>query len=302
MIERLRGFAADCGRRFGIKLTNTLVVKNARGVMPGETMYLSGRPLHMLAITLLDQLHRALPGVLRVGPQDDAPVSVAFSAGVDKDNLIETVGLGLRPVTICSDLLRPGGYGRMAQGLRKLARHMAAEGHADLSALQGGAHERALAAGHPDAVAAYAAALADPATAARYGAEGDLRPPRQVDHVLEMFDCVACTNCVTVCPNDAFLTVPTPAGGDLSAREQYLVLAELCNDCGNCTTFCPEIGSPQVIKPRLYTQPQVWQARGRDGFLLEPGANGPTVRGEGEAAARLQKMLAGDALPLSLDE
>lgn len=302
MIERLRDFAAGCGRRFGVKLTNTLVVKNARGVMPGETMYLSGRPLHVLAITLLDRLHRALPVVLRVGPQDDAPVPVAFSAGVDKDNLIATVGLGLRPVTICSDLLRPGGYGRMAQGLRKLVRHLADDGLTDLAALQRGAQDKAVSEGHRDAVAAYAAALADPATAPRYGAGGDLRPPRQVDHVLEMFDCVACTNCVTVCPNNAFLAVPTLAGGDLSAREQYLVLAELCNDCGNCTTFCPETGSPQVIKPRLYTQPQVWRARGREGFLLVPGEHGPEVQGDGEVAAQLQEMLAGDALPLSLDK
>ena len=59
----LRAFAAERGRRFGIKLTNTLVVANHRGVMPGDKMYLSGAPLHVLAVTLLDRLVEALPGV-----------------------------------------------------------------------------------------------------------------------------------------------------------------------------------------------------------------------------------------------
>jgi putative selenate reductase len=83
-----------------------------------------------------------------------------------------------------------------------------------------------------------------------------------------MFDCVACTNCVSVCPNDAFFQVPSKDREDLEARAQYLVLAELCNDCGNCTTFCPEEGAPHQIKPRLFTDPAAWETAGRQGFLL----------------------------------
>ncbi len=299
MIERLREFAADNGRRLGIKLTNTLVVRNARGVMPGESMYLSGRPLHVLAVTLLERLHRALPGVLQVADQTDAPVPVAFSAGVDKDNLAEVVALGLRPVTICSDLLRPGGYGRMAQGLRKLQRRMREQGLADLSGLTAAAHADARAAGRADAVAAYADTMASPEAVARYGA-GGLKPPRTVDRVLEMFDCTACTNCVTVCPNNAFFTVPTPPDQGLEAREQYLVLAELCNDCGNCTTFCPEDGEPQKVKPRLYTRPEAWLMRDKDGYLVESGEEGVTVSGADETAARLVRLLSGADLPFVL--
>ena len=40
----------------GLKLTNTLVVANGRGVLPEERMYLSGKPLHVLAATLADRL------------------------------------------------------------------------------------------------------------------------------------------------------------------------------------------------------------------------------------------------------
>ncbi len=300
MIDRLRGFAAGCGRRFGIKLTNTLVVENRRGIMPGDRMYLSGRPLHVLAMTLLEKLHNALPGVLRLGADDRAPVPVAFSAGIDKDNLQEAVALGLGPVTICSDLLRPGGYGRMAQGLRKLVRFMKENGLADLAALRGHAQEAALAGGHRDAVAAAAARLATPEGCARYALAGSEKPLRRVEHVLEMFDCVACTNCVTVCPNNAFVSVPTAGVEGLQAREQYAVLAELCNDCGNCTTFCPEDGAPQLVKPRLYTMPAVWESRGREGFLLQEDGGAVAVSGESEAAARLAELLDPETLPVVL--
>ncbi len=297
MIERLRDFATGCGHRLGIKLTNTLVVANSLGILPGEQVYLSGRPLHVLAVALLDRLHHALPGILRLAGQTEAPVSVAFSAGIDKDNVADMVAVGLRPVTLCSDLLRPGGYGRMAQSLRKLVRDMKERGIPDLKVLEMKAAERARQAGHQDAVMAYSAALAEPAGGKRYGLVSGLKEPRRIDHILQPFDCIACTNCVTVCPNNAFFSVPTPPGSGLQAREQYLVLAELCNDCGNCTTFCPETGSPQQIKPRLYTQPDTWQARGQDGFLLQSGNDGVTVNGDPEAAARLQAMLGQDDVP-----
>ncbi len=287
MIGRLRDFAAARGREFGLKLTNTLVVKNTRSVMPGDNMYLSGKPLHLMAMTLLERLHEALPGQLRIAGQD-GPVPVAFSAGIDKDNVAEAVALGLAPVTICSDLLKPGGYGRMTQGLRKLSRAMGEAGAADLAGWQAAAAKAALAAGHNDAVAHRVADLATPEGYARYALPKTGKALREVDHQLEMFDCVACTNCVTVCPNNAFLSVPSSEMEGLEAKAQYLVLAELCNDCGNCTTFCPEVGAPHVIKPRLFLDAGNWKMRGKDGFVVEKDG---TVRG-GEGAEQIASILA----------
>jgi len=267
MIDRLDSFAADHGHEFGIKLTNTLVVANRRGVMPGPRMYLSGKPLHVMAVTLLDQLADALPGRLRLGAGTGS-IPVAFSAGIDKDNLTASVALGLTPVTICSDLLKPGGYGRMAQGLRKLVKEMKASGLSDLAGLRRQADAAAHQAGLRDSAQARARLLATEAGVAPYTAATG-KPLRQVEHSLEMFDCVACTNCVTVCPNNAFVSVPSRDLDGLEARSQYLVLAELCNDCGNCTTFCPEVGAPHRIKPRLFLDPEAWSAGGRRGFLLQ---------------------------------
>src|SRR5690606_41818470 len=41
----------------------------------------------------------------------DFPVS--FSAGIDQHNFADAVASGLTPITTCTDLLRPGGYGRL---------------------------------------------------------------------------------------------------------------------------------------------------------------------------------------------
>jgi putative selenate reductase len=287
MVNRLEKFAADHGREFGLKLTNTLVVGNQRGVMPGQQMYLSGKPLHVMAATLLDKLVEALPGKLRLG-SGTGTIPVAFSAGIDKDNMGEAVALGLTPVTICSDLLKPGGYGRMAQGLRKLVKKMKTEGLADLEALRAQTETKARAAGHRDSAQAYAHHLATPEGSLPYALASTGKPLREVDHQLEMFDCVACTNCVTVCPNNAFLSVPSGGMEGLEAKAQYLVLAELCNDCGNCTTFCPEVGAPHLIKPRLFLDAGNWKVRGAEDFLIE--ADG-SVRG-GEGVEQIASILA----------
>ena len=66
---------------------------------------------------------------------------------------------------------------------------------------------------------------------------------------------MACNLCVTVCPNDAFFRAPTPEGLDIPGDDQYLVFAELCNECGNCQVFCPETGDPARVKPALFLDP-----------------------------------------------
>ncbi|MBK7703835.1 MAG: hypothetical protein IPI34_13585 [bacterium] len=47
------------------------------------------------------------------------------------------MALGLAPVTVCSDLLKPGGYGRLSGMLRRLADEMRAAGCADLASWRG---------------------------------------------------------------------------------------------------------------------------------------------------------------------
>ena len=103
LVERLGPQAEALGRGFGVKFSNTLVVENHKTFFPASErwMYLSSLPLHPLAIALVRRFRRAFG--------DRYPIS--FSAGVDALNFAETVGLGLKPVTVCSDLLKPAAIG-----------------------------------------------------------------------------------------------------------------------------------------------------------------------------------------------
>lgn len=107
LIENLKAAATKTGVFFGVKLTNTLESVNPlRGLPENEAMvYMSGRALHAISIQVAAQLHQDFNGRL--------PIS--FCAGADCFNITDLLACGLFPVTVCSDLLKPGGYGRLAQ-------------------------------------------------------------------------------------------------------------------------------------------------------------------------------------------
>ncbi len=288
LIGELNDYAAERGHRFGIKLTNTLVVENIKQWMPEDTMYLSGAPLHVLASSLLERLAEALPGALDI-PGHDGDVMVSFSAGVSKDNLADTLAMGVNPATICSDLLKPGGYGRLAPMLKALTAAVAESGAKNLADWRTLRQGQATAAGHRATVNQHVAAIRGDGIEP-YTRQGNAKLPREVDTDLQMFGCVACNFCITVCPNDAFFSIPSLEGQD--GRQQYLVWSELCNECGNCMTFCPEDGDPAMVKPRLFTDESVFSARTGQGFLLRPDG---TVLGrtEDESSAEATAIVAG---------
>ncbi|NNE74941.1 MAG: 4Fe-4S dicluster domain-containing protein [Acidimicrobiales bacterium] len=300
LIGELNEYAKARGNRFGIKLTNTLVVDNHKGWMPDDTMYLSGPPLHVLASTLLDTLAQALPGVLAIpgsspgaggpgdGPGGAGDVMVSFSAGITKDNLAEAIAMGVNPATVCSDLLKPGGYGRLAPMLKALATEVGDAGHTDLTTWKAARQAEAEAAGFASSAARHVADIRG-AGIGPYHFEGNEKLPREVDTTLEMFGCVACNFCVTVCPNDAFTNILSLDG--MEGRQQYLVFAELCNECGNCLTFCPETGDPAMIKPRLYTDAEVFVGREGQGYLLDSNGTITEHRGPDGSVDLIQRLL-----------
>jgi putative selenate reductase len=267
LIGELQDHAVQAGRRFGIKLTNTLVVNNDKDFLPADPMYLSGPPLHVLATCLLDDLINAMPNTFRVEGHD-GPVQVTFSAGVTQENLSATLGMGVAPVTLSSDLLKPGGYGRLEPMLRQLERDMVAAGTGTPREWHRHRWELARADGYRGPVEAHMAATTTGAEVGRYHLNGNSKGPRRVDHDLEMWGCVACNFCVTVCPNDAFFRLPTPKDAEIDGRQQYFVLAELCNECGNCMVFCPENGDPAMTKPKLYIDRSRFDGGDGQGFFL----------------------------------
>ncbi len=120
LIENLTAAARERGVTFSLKLTNTLETANTHQNLPkNEAMvYMSGRALHPISIHLAHRLQERFEGTL----------DISFSAGVNCFNVAEVLACGLRPVTVCSDLLKPGGYGRLSQYLEILREKMAEAG------------------------------------------------------------------------------------------------------------------------------------------------------------------------------
>jgi putative selenate reductase len=114
MVKRLRETARECGLGLGVKLTNTLVVHNHRDFFNEEVMYLSGAPLHVLTMNILHDVRTAL----------GAEIPISFSAGIDAHNFARAASCNLTPITTCTDLLRPGGYGRLPLYLGSLEGEM----------------------------------------------------------------------------------------------------------------------------------------------------------------------------------
>ena len=112
ILESLKTASAGNGLQFGVKLTNTLESVNNKDVFGTSEpmMYMSGRALHPISINLARKLQNDLDGKL----------DISFSAGVDCFNIADVLACGMKPVTVCSDLLKPGGYGRLYQYLENL--------------------------------------------------------------------------------------------------------------------------------------------------------------------------------------
>lgn len=294
-VDRLGRLAERLGRGFGVKFSNTLIVANHKNFFPAseKEMYLSGPPLHVLAMLLVRRFRRTFG--------DRFPIS--FSGGIDAANFADAVALGLRPVTVCSDMLKGGahaGYARGARYLGDLTRRMQAVGAATIDDYVVGAH------GHGGAVSAARIANTDAyverlLTDPRYAAAQTGRLPRKVGSRLSLFDCLTCDQCIPVCPNGASfaLAIPereiaverlVPRDGGFSAQPapslvlrkpwQIGVFADACNECGNCDVFCPEDGGPHMAKPLLFGSVAAWRSTPqRDGFAFERTAHGIRVHG-----------------------
>ena len=105
MFRRLLRVAHSMGVTFGVKLSNTLEVLNFREVFEETTMYMSGRALHAITVNVANELNEEFNG--------DLPIS--FAGGADAFNVPALLRSGMKSVTVCSDLLKSGGYMRMLQ-------------------------------------------------------------------------------------------------------------------------------------------------------------------------------------------
>jgi putative selenate reductase, YgfK subunit len=105
MLKRLKVFAQEKQKDFGVKMSNTLPVKIMKSELPGEEMYMSGRALYPLTINLAYKLASQFEGNLKI----------SYSGGADAFNIDRIFATGIRPITVATTLLKPGAYMRFKQ-------------------------------------------------------------------------------------------------------------------------------------------------------------------------------------------
>ena len=110
MLTRLMKLSDKLGLEFGVKITNTFPVDVTRNELPSEEMYMSGKALFPLSISLAAKLSAEFAGKLRI----------SYSGGADYYNIDKIVGCGIWPVTMATTLLKTGGYQRFTQVVDKV--------------------------------------------------------------------------------------------------------------------------------------------------------------------------------------
>jgi putative selenate reductase len=264
MMRRLQHFAGKYGRLVGAKFTNTLVVKNNEAIFKDDVMYLSGPPLHVLSMNAMHRFRTAVGEKLHI----------SFSAGIDKHNFAEAVSCNMKPVSVCSDLLKTGGYMRLFDYMKNLKTEMQSVQARCIdefirSRAKCDPEENIATAGVHNANRIVPKLVANP----RYHRSQNVKEPPKIDSHLEFFDCITCNKCLPVCPNAANFSIRTgqidrevfdyklegtslvAIPGDpfiLHKSEQIANLADFCNECGDCDTYCPELGGPFIEKPRFF--------------------------------------------------
>lgn len=105
MLKRLQALADEKGLEFGVKITNTFPVDVKQNELPSEEMYMSGKSLYALSLSV----------ALKLADDFDGKLRISYSGGADYFNIEKIVDAGIWPVTMATTMLKPGGYQRLEQ-------------------------------------------------------------------------------------------------------------------------------------------------------------------------------------------
>lgn len=103
MLNSLNRFALEKNKGFAIKFSNTLPVVNTKGKLPGKEMYMSGKALFPLTFHIAKKLKKDITYKLMI----------SYSGGASLNSIELLITSGLYPVTVATEILKPGGYIRM---------------------------------------------------------------------------------------------------------------------------------------------------------------------------------------------
>lgn len=233
IVKKLKQIGDEHGVHTGIKLTNTLPVYNSRKVLPGDSMYLSGKPLYPIAMGVAAMFAEALEG----------NVHISLSGGIDKNNVSTVLKTGVAPLTVSTLLLKPGGYKNLKVLMEKISEEQIELSEFDVKAVKHVAEEAK--------------------TDLKYKNQGN---GRFLDDTLPVYDCfkVNCGICVDVCPNRANIKVYDDR---FDAPYQIVHIENRCNECDNCHTFCTRGGFPYLKKVTVFADKDEFENSENAGIL-----------------------------------
>lgn len=245
MFRRLKREADSLGLCFGLKLSNTFPVQIRKNELPGEEMYMSGKSLFPLTIELSARIAGATGG----------QIPISYSGGADETNICALLEAGIFPITLCTPLLKPGGYGKFAI-LEK-----ASSGQA-LGAISPGKLE----------------AMSQTCRTDPHYQKGKVRPAPSKK---PGFTCggKACGTCVSLCPNRANVLLALPNG-----KKELLHLDAICNQCGCCHAFCPMGCAPSQDRVTLFAS---------EDDMAESAAPGLCFRADGTVLIHIPPLVSG---------
>ena len=252
MLHRLVELAKKEGLGFGVKLTNTLGNINDGSVLPGEEKYMSGRALLPISTTV----------AARLSQEFDGKLPVSYSGGCTIFSVRDIFDTGIRPITMATDMLKPGGYARMARMAEKLEKESKTweKKDIDVEAVKELSHNARKA----------------------YYSQKEFRGNRQakVDDELPMFDCYV-SPCMEACPIQQ--NIPDYVGlvGEGRYAEALGIIYEenalpniLCNICDHqCQFHCARMDYEGAVHIR--DMKKIAVEKGIDDYLKQwqkPGA------------------------------
>ena len=110
--------------------------------------------------------------------------------------------------------------------------------------------------------------------------KGEIANQTYTNFTLEAGKCLGCNficnKCVEVCPNRANVAIISNSD---SFKDQYQIihLDQLCNECGNCETFCPYQGAPYKEKFTFFKSETDYAHSTNDGFFFDENKDLTTV-------------------------
>ena len=215
LVQELKKASDEVGRTFGVKLTNTLPVKNKGDRLVGDAKYLSGKPLYPIAIEAAYELAKGLE------EKRYEKVQMSYSGGIDLSNIEAVLDSGITPVTVSSFVLQSGGYKNITKLIKK-SEHYTKQ---------------------PIRIEKLAQ-LAEEAKNNKSYQSGKTVQFEKKENYTSL--CGQCNQCVDICPNRANVPI------QWDNQKKVIHLDHLCNACGACQWQCVMGHQPYEEKFTIY--------------------------------------------------